>query len=95
MIQLKENRTYQRESDGKFFKVENKKYFIANDKGVWNETTSISLEDNFVERPVNFKKSLKQLFSEYKTGEVNVSKKAFDQLIQRLCELGDKLEQDS
>jgi hypothetical protein len=91
MLKMKEHKTYQRKSDSRFFKKQENKYFIANDKGVWNETTDLSLNDEFIERPVNFKKSLKDLYKEYKTGEVSVSGKAFDQLLLRLCELGDEI----
>jgi len=94
MLKMKEHKTYQRKSDNRFFKKVDSKYFIANDKGIWNETTSISLNDEFVERQVHFKKSLSDLYKEYKTGEVSISGKAFDQLLLRLCELGDKLEKD-
>jgi len=94
MLKMKEHKTYQRKEDGRFFKKVDTKYYVANDKGVWNETTDLSLKDEFNERQVNFKKSLQDLYKEYKTGEISVSGKAFDQLLLRLCELGDSLEKD-
>jgi len=95
LLSMKENKTYQRKSDGRFFKIENKRYYAANDKGTWVETTELSLADELIEKAVNFKKSLKDLYTDYKTGDVTISGRAFDQLLLRLCTLGDNLEKSA
>ena len=93
MTEFKEGKTYLRPSDGMYFKKENSKFFIADDKGYWTESDDLSLKDNFKEvSGLNIKKSAVTLYQEFRSGDVEVSKRSYDMLMHRVAQMVDEWE---